>query len=95
VVNGDGSIYKQSGVVGSRRDEAGIYTLTFNRSVDDCAAIATVGGHRTAPDAWTGVEHGIATAATYGAVVVVHTLRDNGFNPPIPSDYVFHVAVFC
>jgi hypothetical protein len=95
VVNADGSIYKQSGVVGSRRDAAGTYTLTFNRPVDDCAAIATVGGHRTGPDAWTNVQHGIGTAATFGSVVVVHTLQDNGFNPPVPSDYIFHVAVFC
>jgi hypothetical protein len=95
VVDQNGAIYQQSGVLGVQRTEVGTYQVTFNRSVDTCGAVATVGGHRTGDTTWTGLDPGIGTAATFGGVVVVKTLAYNGVNVWQPRDFHFHVAVFC
>ena len=96
VVNANGTLYKASGAVLSlQKTGTGTYQVAFNRNVDGCASLATVGGHRTGENSWTDVDPGIGTAATFGSVVVVKTLAYNGFAAWQPRDFNFHVAVFC
>ena len=97
VVNADGSLYKSSGVLGIEKTGAGRYQVTFIRNVDDCAAVASAGGHKTGADTWTDIvnDPGIATVATFGQLVVVRLLAYNGFAAWQPRDFNFHVAVVC
>jgi hypothetical protein len=97
VVNSDGSIYKQKGVNGLTKPDTGVYDITFNRSIDDCAVVATVGGHRTGPTTWTDPpDQGAATVRTFGQVAEVIILGNNGsYGLSIRRDFGFHVAAFC
>jgi hypothetical protein len=97
VVNADGSVYKQSGVIGVSKVGTGTYDITFNRNVDDCAPVASAGGHKLTDTTWTdnGPDPGIGTAATFGSVVQVRTLASNGFHDWQLKDWNFQVAVFC
>ena len=96
VVNPDGTIYKQSSLVGSQRLEAGVYQLTFNRSLDDCSVIGNVGGHKTGDTTWTAPQKGMVSIRTFGQVAEVRTITDNGFSGGFQErDFGFHVAAFC
>ena len=95
VVDADGRLWKGSGATGSVRNAVGEYTVGFNRSVDDCAAVASTGGHKVSETTWLKPDEGIASAATFGSVVVVYTRIPGGFNPFTSVDKSFHLAVFC
>lgn len=96
VVNADGSIYKQKGVNGLNKVDTGVYDITFNRSIDDCAVTASVGGHRTGPTTWNDAPEGVATLRTFGQVVEVIILGNNGaYGLTVHRDFGFHVAAFC
>jgi hypothetical protein len=95
VVNADGTLHRGTGVLGTRRDAVGKYTVTFSQAVDECVVLATVGGHRTGETTWTGVDEGVAAAASFGAAVEVHTLKSGGFNEFALRDWNFQLAAFC
>jgi hypothetical protein len=96
VVNPDGSIYQQKGVVGIRKTDTGTYQITFNRSVDECSVVAIVGGHRTGPTTWTDPPYkGLATVRTFGQVAEIRTLATNGIGDFQLRDFGFHAAAFC
>jgi hypothetical protein len=96
VINPDGSVYKQSGLVGSQRLSDGVYQLTFNRSLNDCAVLAIVGGHKTSDTTWTAPQKGMGTVRTFNEVAEVRTITDNGFSGGFQErDFGFHVAAFC
>jgi len=93
VVDGDGSLFDGSGAVSVQHNVAGEYTVTFNRNVDDCAAVAAPGGHKTTgPPA---IPVGIANTGTNGSVVTVLT---RVVQPPgifQATDRGFHLIVMC
>jgi hypothetical protein len=97
VVNADGTFYRQgSGITAAQRMSDGVYQLTFNRSVDECAIIANVGGHRTGDTTWTPVVKGMAIVRTFAQVAEVRTITDNGFSGGFQErDFGFHVAAYC
>jgi hypothetical protein len=97
VVNPDGSVYQQSNVGSVQRLDSGVYQITFNRSVDNCAVIGVVGGHRTGPTTWTDPPYkGFVSVRTFGQVAEIRTLTDNGFSGGFQErDMGFHVAAFC
>lgn len=97
VVNADGSIYKQKGVNGPiNKVDTGVYDITFNRSIDDCAVTASVGGHRTGPTTWNDASEGVATLRTFGQVAEVIILGNNGaYGLTVHRDFGFHIAAFC
>jgi hypothetical protein len=97
VVNPDGTIYKQQNVVAVQKTATGVYQITWDRSVDDCGFVATVGGHRTGPNSWTDPPYkGFTSVRTFGAVAEVRTLTDNGFSGGFQErDLGFHAAAFC
>jgi hypothetical protein len=87
VVNGsDGKTYRASHVTNSARTNQGIYTVTFDRNVSNCAFNATIGGNDLVlPKAMTGTARG-ANANT----VVVDVFDLTSF-----QDGDFTLAVFC
>jgi hypothetical protein len=97
VVNPNGTFYRESsGITAVQRISDGVYQLTFNRSVDECAIVANAGGHRTGDTTWTDVQKAMTTVRTFGAVAEVRTLTDNGFSGGFQErDFGFHVAAFC
>jgi hypothetical protein len=96
VVNPDGSIYKEKGVLGISKPQSGYYDITFSRSIDDCAVVATVGGHRISSTNWTDPYIGVATVRTFGQVAEVITLGNNGaYGLHDGYDMGFHVAALC
>lgn len=97
IVDDDGTLYRGSGVVSTRRGgpSSGSYLVTFNRDVSQCAAVASTGGHPLGPGSSTGISVGTASAATAGSpfegVVSVLTKNPAGAD----ADRIFHLAVFC
>lgn len=93
VVDPDGTIARSGGAVSVTHDVVGEYVVTFNRNVDNCAAVAATGGHKsTAPPA---IPVGIANAGTNGTTVTVLT---RVVVPPgvfQPADKGFHLIVSC
>jgi hypothetical protein len=97
VADPNGTIYKQKSVVAIQKTGVGVYQITFDRSVDDCSVVASVGGHRTGPDSWTDPPYkGFTSVRTFGAVAEVRTLTDNGFSGGFQErDLGFHAAAYC
>jgi len=67
--------------------------VTFNRNVDNCAAVASPGGHKTTePPA---IPVGIANAGTDGNNVTVLTRVVQAPGIFQPADRAFHLIVVC
>jgi hypothetical protein len=88
-----GGLSYGSGAVSATRNGAagsGTYTVTFNRNLSGCVALASAGTGEggTLPSQFSpGV---VATASISGNTVLVETTSGSTHN-----DYDFHVAVFC
>lgn len=93
VVDGDGSPYKSSGGVTVNHVGVGEYIVRFNRNVDDCAAIAAVGFHKTSsPNLAT--PQGLANSSTSGDTVTVLTRLIQAAGA-IAADRPFHLGLLC
>lgn len=93
VVEADGTLFHGSGATGVQHAVSGEYVVTFNKNVDNCAAVAAPGGHKTtAPPA---IPVGIANAGTNGNTVTVLTRVVQAPGIFVPSDRAFHLIVDC
>jgi hypothetical protein len=97
VVDVEGTLFRGSGVTGVQHNTTGEYTVTFNRSVADCAAVASTGGRTPPPGSPAITPRGAASTITEGSSVRIHTLRaDIAVSGHVEvSDRPFHLAVFC
>ena len=92
VVDGDGTLAHGTAVSISHT-VSGEYTLTFGRNLDNCAAVAAPGGHKTTgPPA---VPAGFANASTDGNTVTVITRVASPPGVMQPTDRSFHLIVMC
>jgi len=93
VVDADGTLVAGSGADSVHHGVAGEYVVTFRRNLDNCAAVAAPGSHRTTgPPA---VPAGIANSSTNGNTVTVLT---RVVQPPgifAATDRSFHLIVQC
>ena len=81
VVDADGT-QADGNAVSIQHTVAGEYRLTFSRNLDDCAVVASPGGHRT-------------TASTDGSTVSVITRVVSPPGVMQPTDRSFHLIVMC
>jgi hypothetical protein len=97
VVDSDGTLYRGNGVTGVQHNLDGQYTVVFNRSVAECAAVASTGGRTPPPGSPTVTPRGAASAVTGGNAVTVYTLRaDVSVSGHVEAaDRPFALAVFC
>jgi hypothetical protein len=94
VVDSDGTLFKGSGATTVQHSVVGEYVVTFNRNVDECAAVAAPGGHKTGtgPPA---TPQGIANSSTNGNTVIVLTRFLQTPSGIAPADRSFHLEVLC
>ena len=95
VVNQDGSLFANSGVVSAQKlcPTCRQYNVTFNRDVSRCAALATIGGNPSFQFQQTG-ELQVFTGPLAGPNVVSVIHHDSGGGAD-SSGVNFHLAVFC
>jgi hypothetical protein len=92
-VSAFGGVSYGSGAVSATHDGApgsGTYTVTFNRNLSGCVALATAGagqGGTLPSQSGAGV---VVTASISGSTVLVDTTQ-----PSTHNDFDFHIAVFC
>jgi hypothetical protein len=92
VVDADGT-QADGTAVSIQHTVAGEYHLTFSRNLDDCAVVASPGGHRTTgPPA---IPAGFANASTDGSTVTVITRVVSPPGVMQPTDRSFHLIVMC
>lgn len=91
VVESNGNLARHgTGVVSAGSISAGQYSVTFNRNVQSCAYIATIGGATTsAPPPGE-----IVVASLEPTSVLVQTFELTA-TPPLAAAEPFHLAVFC
>jgi hypothetical protein len=90
VVAADATLVRGAGAVSVERSGSspGFYFVTFNRSLDDCTVVASVGG--TGADAHAGsFAQATVLATTQDAWVTTSDGNDNLVDRP------FHLIVFC
>ena len=96
VVNANGSLTYGSGATGASRFATGEYDVTFDRSLSDCAAVATAGlGDRSAPGDTTqpGSTATVELSPSITGLVKVNTAA--AATAGEKADRSFVVAVFC
>ena len=86
----NGSLARASGVTASQRVSAGVYVLTFDRTVDDCFITANV------YDAGVGVGYAVVwrqsgNGLPSGNSATILTYNTGGAR----ADHQFHVIAFC
>jgi hypothetical protein len=93
VNGGSGEPLSGSGVTSSSRTAVGSYTVTFSRSVQACAVLATAGvGTPAVPgDVYQGGSRASVNTGGSGSQVVVNTV---GGGPSL-EDRSFFIAAFC
>jgi hypothetical protein len=94
-VDADGTLAQSvhGGAISVEHTVVGEYVVTFARNVDNCAAVAAPGGHKTAgPPA---IPAGIANSSTNGNTVTVHTQVVTAPGVLQPSDRSFHLILMC
>lgn len=92
VVDADGSLAHGT-AVSVTHSVAGEYVVTFSQNVDNCAAVANPGGHKSAgPPA---IPAGIANSSTNGNTVTVITRVVQAPGLFEPTDKGFHLIVMC
>jgi hypothetical protein len=97
VVRKKGTLVQGKGVVGVTNPTAGVYYVQFDRFVDKCAMIASLGGYVRGADqaaiptgtAGAQVESDTSELAASRAVVIT---RDSAFGS---TNLPFHLAVYC
>jgi hypothetical protein len=89
VATNGGDLVRSKGVVASEQISAGVYELTFNRDVSDCAWSATV-ARNVAAEPVPG-EIGVRPPADNPRGVVVHIWNSAG----APASNRFHLVVSC
>ena len=95
VVNANGSLTYGSGVTGASRSSTGVYAVTFDRSLSDCAAVATAGlGDRSVPGDTT-QPGSTATVELSRSITGVVDVNTTGSGTTGLADRSFIVAVFC
>jgi hypothetical protein len=93
VVTSTGVLDRGRGAVSATRVGNGFYTVTFNRSVEDCAWLATFG---SAPDAVTPNFFSFTAVTVIGnptTIVQVFTFQND--DSPALADTPFHLLVAC
>jgi len=93
VVDGNGTLAHGTAVSVSHA-VVGEYTLTFGQNLDNCAAVAAPGGHKTGTGP-SAIAVGFANASTNGNTVTVITRVVSPPGVMEPSDRSFHLIVMC
>jgi hypothetical protein len=92
VVDGDGTLAHGT-AVSIQHTVAGEYVLTFAQNLDNCAAVASPGAHKsTGPPA---IPAGLANSSTDGNTVTVITRVVSPPGVMQPTDRSFHLIVMC
>jgi hypothetical protein len=92
VVNPDGTFARGSGATASGRAtgfEAGVYTVTFNRNVAQCAYVASIGAAGTTPPALGGQVLVYVNPNPNNQVLTVRTFAadaENGGDPAVAGE---------
>jgi hypothetical protein len=87
VVGASGSLIKSSGVATLVKPATGLYEITFNQDIRECATVASPGSAGSLPSG----QAASASTPPPGAKVTVRTFDSNGND----DDLGFTLAVFC
>ncbi len=88
VVNPDGTLARGSGATASGRAAgfaAGVYTVTFNRNVTQCAYMATIGAPGTTPPTLGGQVLAYVNPNPNGQVITVRTFAADAEDDAAPD----------